>query len=268
MLVERTAGTSRVETKQATQLGESNQVTLAGTIRAAMLQMGTRTGDLGLTMDLRAIPTIIKAGTHKARIETVLRRDLRIMANPGTSRAHTGIVLGGEVRIWAKIGTKKAQLVIVLTERTLGAGLQDPSQLLITPDPRATVVVAAGQLATAATPTITVRQATCQALGQILQDPNLGSPAVLTSLSRVGIIKVMAILLLPATTVGRDGVGRLDLKDHHFPPRVVIKAGEEGVTEAGTRQTIGTREAEAQEEDGTITHRTTLDQPPTRGKLT
>lgn len=110
MPVERTAGISRVETKQVTQLGESNQVTLAGTIRVAMPQMGTRTGDLGLITDLRAIPTITKAGTHKARIETVLRVDMRITPNPGTSTAHTGIVLS----TWAKIGTNKVQLVIVL----------------------------------------------------------------------------------------------------------------------------------------------------------
>jgi hypothetical protein len=261
MPAEATAGTSRAKRKQVAQLGESPAMT-AGTMQAAIPETAIRTGELGLIMDPRAMPTMTKAGTHKARIAIVLREEMRIMAKAGTSRAHTGIVLSREVRTRAKTGTNKAQLTIALMEGTLGAGLQDPSQPLTTPGPQATSVVAG-----AAIQTTTILRATCQALGTIIQGPNLEIQADPSSLPKVG--TAMATLPLPAMA-HMGGATPLDPQDHHFPARVVIKAGEEGATEVGIRRAIGTREvqAQAQEQNGTMTHPTTLDRPPTRGGLT
>ena len=280
MLVEGPAGTNRVEIKPATQPGESNQVilagktpaTAAGTTPAAMLEMTTRTGELGHTMDPRAMLTMTKAGTHKARIAIVLREEMRITARAGTSRAHTVTVLSGVIRTRARTGINKAQLTIVLSEGALGAGLQDPSQPLTTPGPRAMPVVdgmaVAGERATTTIITTMVFQATCQARGTTMQGHSLESTADPTSLPKVGTNMVMATLHVPATTVAMGGTAPLHLKDHRFPVRVVTKAGQEGATEVEVRQAAGTREAEGQEEDGTRTHPTMLDLSPTRGRLT
>lgn len=302
ILVEGTTGTSKVEIQPATQLGGSNQAilagktpeTAAGTTPAAMLQMATRTGELGRTMDPRAMPITTKVGTHKARIAIVLKEEMRIMAKVGTSMAHTTTVLreemrtmaqvgtstahsvtvlNGEMRILAKAGINKAQLTIVLEGQTLGAGLQDPGRRLTTHGLRAMPVVdgvmVAGQRAmTTITTTTTVFRATCQALGKTMQDIILESLADPTSLPKAGTILVMATLPMPATTAVTDGAGPPHLQDCHFPARAVNKAGEEEAIKAGVRRATGTQEVEAQEADGTITHPTTLDRPTTRGRQT
>lgn len=122
-----------------------------------MQQVATRTGDPDLTMDPKAMPTTTKVGTRKAQNVIVLKQEMRIAAKTGTSGARSGIILGGEVRSGAKAGINKARLAIALAEGTTGAGLQDPSQLLKTPEPRATTAadgaMEAGQLATATIPT-------------------------------------------------------------------------------------------------------------------
>lgn len=266
-------GISRVETQPVTQLGESKQATMtgktpataAGTIpAAAMLQMATRTGELGPTMDPRAMPTITKAGTHKARTAIVLREEMRIMGKAGISRVHAATVLSGEMRAMAKPGTKKAQLTIVLTGQTLGADLQDPGQRLTTHGLQAMLVVDGAR---EIIPT-TVLQALCQALGKIIQALRLDSIAGLTSLRKAGTSLVMATLPLQAAAAVLDGVGLLHLKDHHFPFRVVTMAGEEEATKVEVQQATGTPEVEAQEVHGTKTHPTTLDRPPIRGRRT
>lgn len=218
--------------------------TAAGTIPAAMLQMATRTGELDPTMGLRAMPTITKAGTHKARIAIVPREEMRIMGKAGTNRGHVVTVLRGE---------------------TFGAGLQDPGRRLTTPGLQA-MPVEDGAKATI--PTITVFQATCQALGKTMQALSPDSIADPTSLRKAGTILVMAILPLPAETAALDGVGLLHLKGHHFPVRVMPKAGEEEATKVEVQQATGTREVEAQEVDGTITHLTMLVRPPIHGRRT
>lgn len=293
ILVEGTIGTSRVETQPVTQLGESNQAILAGKTPAAMLQMATRTGELGRNMDPRAMPITTKAGTHKGRIAIVLkeemrtmtkvgtsmahttivpREEMRIMAKVGTSMAHTATVLSGEMRILAKPGINKAQLTIVLTGETLGAGLQDPGQRLTTHGLRAIPVLdgvmVAGHQATATIPTTMVFRATCQALGKIMQGLILESLADPTSLPKAGTILVMATLPMPATTAVLVGAGPPHLQDHHFLAKVVTKAGEEEAIKAGVRRATGTQEVEALEAVGTITHPTTLVRPTTRGRQT
>lgn len=284
ILAEGTIGTSRVGIQLVTQLGESNQAmlagkipeTAAGTIPAAMLQMETRIGELVHTMDPRAMPTTTKAGTHKARIVIVLKQEMRAMAKIGTRVvAHAVTVLSGETRILAKAGINKVQLTIALMLETLGAGLLDPGQRLITHGLRAIPVVdgvrVAGQRATATMPTTTVFRATCQALGKRMQELILESPADPTSLPKAGTILDMATLPMPATTAVMGGEGPLDpldLLDHHFLARAVTKAGEEGAIEVGVRRATGTLRVEAQEVDGTITHPITLDRPPTRGRQT
>lgn len=246
--------------------------TAAGTIPAAMLQMATRTGELDPTMGLRAMPTITKVGTHKARIAIVPREEMRIMGKAGTNRGHVVTVLSGEMPTMAKTGTNKAQLTTVLRGETFGAGLQDPGRRLTTPGLQA-MSVEDGAKATI--PTITVFQATCQALGktmqalgktmQALSPDSIADP---TSLRKAGTILVMAILPLPAETAALDGVGLLHLKGHHFPVRVMPKAGEEEATEVEVQQATGTREVEAQEVDGTTTHPTMLVRPPIHGRRT
>lgn len=301
MLAEGTIGTSRVEIQPVTQLGESNQAilagktpeTAAGTIPAAILQMATRTGEPGRTMDPRAMPTTNKAGTRKARIAIVLREEMRTtakvgismaqivtvlkvemrtMAKVGTSMAHTVTVLSGEMRMLAKAGINKAQLTIVLTGETLGADLQDPGQRLknhgLQAMPVVDGVMVAGQRAMATMPTTPVFRATCQALGKTMQELILESLAVPTSLLKAGTILVLATLPIPATTAVTGGAGPPHLQDQDFPARAVPKAGEEEAIKVGVRRATGTQEVEAQEADGTITRPTTLDRPPTRGRQT
>lgn len=286
MLVEGTTGTSRVEIQPVTQAGGSNQATPPGTIPAAMPQMATRTGELGPTMDLRAMPTTIKAGIHKARIATVLREEMQTMGKAGTTKAHTvtvlsgemramariGInkahivtVLNGEMRAMAKTGTNKAQITIVLTEEILGAGLQDPGRLLTTPGLQAMPLVDG---VTATVPTTTVFQATCRALGRIMQALDLGSIASRISLPKAGTILVMATLRLLVATAVKDGEVLLYLRDHRSPAKVAIKAGEEEATKVEVQRAIGTRVVEVQEVDGMITHLTMLDQQPLLGRRT
>lgn len=265
MPVEGTTGTSRVEEIQpVTQVGESNQATTAGTIPAAMVQMATRTGELGPTMDPREMPTTTKAGIHKTRIATVLREEMRIMGKAGTSKAHTVTVLNGEMRAMAKTGTNKAQLTTVPTEEILGAGLQDPGQLLTTPGLQATPVVDG---APATIPTTTVFQATCPDLGRTMQALNLGSIAGRISLPKAGVILVTGTLRPLVATVVMGGEGLLHLMDHHSPAKVVIKAGEEAATKVEVQRATGTRVVEAQV-DGMITHPTTLDRRPPLGRRT
>ncbi|KAK7731666.1 hypothetical protein SLS63_005353 [Diaporthe eres] len=96
--------------------GSPNGGWAAGTIRAAMLQMATRTGELGRTMDPRAMPTTTKAGTHKARIAIVLKEEMRTMDQVGTSMAHTTTVLREEIRTMAQVGTSQAHTTTVLRE--------------------------------------------------------------------------------------------------------------------------------------------------------
>lgn len=265
MPVEGTTGTSRVEEIQpVTQVGESNQATTAGTTPAAMVQMATRTGELGPTMDPREMPTTTKAGIHKARIATVLREEMRIMGKAGTSKAHTVTVLNGEMRAMAKTGTNKAQLTTVPTEEILGADLQDPGQLLTTPGLQATPVVDGGP---ATIPTTTVFQATCQALGRTMQALNFGSIAGRISLPKAGVILVMGTLRPLVATVVMGG-GLLQLRDHRSPAKVVIKAGEEAATKVEVQRATGTRVVEAQEVDGMRTHPTTLDRRPPLGRRT
>lgn len=247
-----------------TKLGESNQeslsgkipATAAGTMLVAMQQVATRTGDPDLIMDPKVMPTITKAGTRQARTAIVLREGMLVMAKARTSRAHTGTVLRGEVQTGGKAGVNKAQLAIVPTEgTTTGAVLQDPSQLLTLPGPRATPVadgaMETGLVAKATRPTIMALQAACQVLGTAMQDHNLGRAADPTNHLKIGTVMVVATLPLLATMAARVGA---------VPPaRVVVKVGEEGATEVESRRTIGMLLVEAPEENGTATHQTTLD---------
>lgn len=288
-MVDGTMGASRVEIQPVTTRGEGNQAIMTGTTPVAMLQMATRTGELGPTMDPRAMPTTTKTGANRAHAVIVPKEAMRIMAKtgtsrpqtvtvprevtritakPGASRAHIVTVPSGEMRIPAKVGTNKAQLIIVLKGDSLGAVLQDPGRLLTTPGLRATPVLLPGQRAPATIPTITIFRATCQALGKTMQALSLDSIADLTSLPKAGTSMVRATPPVMAATAVMGGAGRLHLKDRRFPARVVIKAGEEEATKAEVRRATGTKEVEAQEVDGTKTHPTTLDRPPTRGRRT
>lgn len=182
-------GTSRVEIQPVTTPGETNQAIITGTTAAAMLRMATRTGELGPTMDPRAMPTthktganrahavivpkevmriMAKTGTSRPQTVTVPREVTRIMAKSGASRAYIVTVLSGEMRIPAKVGINKAQLIIVPKGDSLGAVLQDPGRLLTTPGLRATPILLPGQRAPATIPTITIFRATCQALGNTM----------------------------------------------------------------------------------------------------
>jgi hypothetical protein len=256
MPAEGTIGASRAKGRQLTQPGESNQdnlpgkslATMAGTIQAAILETATRVGAVGLTMD------------PKARIAMALKEEMRITAKAGTSRAHNETVLSGEVRTEARIGTKKAQ---VLMEGTPGAGLQGPSQLLTTPGGRATAVVRG--MVRVAGPTrrkIMVFRATCQALGTITQALNPESLADPTSLLKVGAPP------LPAIIMTMSGLGPPHPMGHLSLARAATKAGEQGPTKVEARRASGTQEAEAQQQAGMTIHPTTLDRPPTRGRLT
>lgn len=265
MLVEGTAGTSRVEIQPVTQVGESNQATTAGTIPAAMLQMAIRTGEPDPTMDPREMPTMAKAGIPKALIVTVLREEMRIMGKVGTSKAHTVTVLNGEMRAMAKTGTNKAQLTTAPTEEILGGGLQDPGQRLTTPGLQATPVVDG---APATIPTTTVFQATCQALGRTMQALNFGSIAGRISLPKAGVILVMGTLRLRVATAVMGGEGLPPLRGHRSPAKVAIKAGEEAATKVEVQRATGIQVVEAQEVDGTIIHPTTLDRQPPLGRRT
>lgn len=258
-------GTSRVEIQPVTKVGGSHQAIPAGTIPAAMPQMATRTGELGPTMDPRAMPTTTKAGTHKARIATVLREEMQTMGKAGTTKAHTVTVLNGEMRAMAKTGTNKAQITIVLTEEILGAGLQDPGRLLTTRGLQAMPLVDG---VTVTIPTTTVFQATCRALGRTMQVLDLGSIAGRISLPKAGTLLVVATLRLLVTTAVMGGEVLLHLRDHRSPAKVVIKAGEEEATKVEVQRAIGTRVAEAQQVDGMITHPIMLDRQPLLGRRT
>lgn len=279
-------GTSRVEIQPVTKVGGSHQAIPAGTIPAAMPQMATRTGELGPTMDPRAMPTTTKAGTHKARIATVLREEMQTMCKAGTTKAHTVTVLNGETRAMARIGTNKARIVtvlngemramaktgtskaqitIVLTEEILGAGLPDPGRLLTTPGLQAMPLVDG---VTATVPTTTVFQATCRALGRTMQVLDPGSIVGRISLPKAGTILVEATLRLLVATAAMAGEGLLHLRDHRSPAKVVIKAGEEEATKVEVQRAIGTRVAEAQQVDGMITHPIMLDRQPLLGRRT
>lgn len=281
--VEGTIATSRVETQLVTQVGGSNQAILVGKITAtaagapaAMLAVVTRTGDLGPTMDHRAMPTTAKVGIHKARIAIVRKEEIRTMGKAGASRAQIATVLSGEMRTTAQAGINKAQPTIALTAGTTGADLQDLGQRLTTPTLRATPVAdgvrVAMKRATATISTTTVFQATCLALGITMRTLNLDSIADPTSLPKAGIILVLATLPMPEATAVMVGVDLLHLLGRHFPARVVTKAGEERATKVGVHQEIGIREVEAQvveaQVDGTISRQTTLDRPTIRGRRT
>ncbi|KAI3394078.1 hypothetical protein diail_3254 [Diaporthe ilicicola] len=159
----------------------------------------------------------------------------------------------------------------ILSGDVLGVGLQGPGQSLITPGPIATpvlhgIILDGVWATTISTATTMLYQATCQALGTILEALNPESIAVPISLLKAGANKAMVTPSLPVIKMVLDGMGLLHLKDHNFQVMVAVKAGEEEAIKAGVRRVTGTREVLAQEEDGTMTHPTTLDRLATRGR--